>query len=84
MDLKITHTDNLISVKARIGKDMYELTTWKGGRLEVYQEYSGKSRGVFRFVGYYDDLCKDPKQWRLCNRVHILLETHLQEQTKNV
>jgi hypothetical protein len=52
----------------------HELATFKGGRTEVYVEYSDKS-GLMQFKGYYDEICH--KDRKLSERVHSALQTHL-------
>lgn len=69
-----THTDTLSTTKTFINGVEWEVTTFKGGRTEIYSEYADNP-GMMQFLGYYDDLCDDP---RIAGTVQPTVVTHLQ------
>lgn len=49
----------------------FELTTFRGGKLEVYREYADQP-GMFEFLGYYQDLASSP----VAAQVHPFIAAH--------
>jgi len=69
-----THTATKVAQTfATIEGKRYEMTTWKAGRVEVYQEYQDQP-GLFQFLGYYQEMPMLPPV--LGAALHEVYEAH--------
>lgn len=75
---KHTANTSLISSVALLQGRLYEVTTYKGGRVEVYRE-SSEDPGLHLFLGYYDELCTNP---RIAEVVHPLVLAHEEQKSQ--
>lgn len=50
------HTSKTSTTRFEMGLSMWELVTYKGGKVEVYRGYADQPE-LMQFLGYYEDLC---------------------------
>jgi len=78
-----THTEKLSSTKVSLtakGSNTpvaWEVTTFKGGKTEIYREYSD-SPGLMQFLGYYDELCLSAAGTKLSETIQPTVVRHLE------